>query len=294
MDLMEIVTDFGTQRKCIDHLEKIRWPEGPECPYCQSKKFSTKKIELRYRCKSCSNSYSVLVGTIFHASKLPLPKWFAAIALIKDAKKGISSLQLARHLKVNKNTSWYLQSRIRQAMKEDLFFDGTIEIDEVFIGGSTTNMHESYLAKHEIKRDGKEHKMTVLGMLERKGQIALRVIPKANKEHIRPILRERISSRSTLITDGHGSYVSLHKEFDKHVSLNHAKRQHKKGEFNLSSIEGFWALLKRAVIGVYHSLSLRHLQSYVDEIAFKYNKRYEPDSFNTIVSNLLTRRNATC
>lgn len=292
MNLLEVLTEFDTQEKCISHLENVRWPEGPQCPYCQSKAYSTKKKELRYRCKSCSNSYSVLVGTIFHASKLPLPKWFAAIALIKDAKKGISSLQLARHLKVNKNTAWYLQSRIRQAMQEEFFFDGTIEIDEVFIGGSTTNMHESYLVKHEIKRDGKEHKMTVLGMLERKGQIALRVIPKANKEHIRPILRERISPRSTLITDGHGSYVSLHKEFDKHVSLNHAKGQHKKGEFNLSSIEGFWALLKRAVIGVYHSITLHHLQSYVDEIAFKYNNRSSPNIFNTLIINLLNRKNA--
>jgi transposase-like protein len=233
-----------------------------------------------------------MVGTIFQSAKLPLPKWFAPIALIKEAKKGISSMQLSRHLQVNKNTAWYLQSRIRQAMKENLSIEGLVEVDEAFIGGSTSNMHTSHIKKKKIYCGGKEHKMTVLGMIERNGGIILQVIPKANKEYIRPILKQRISSESTLNTDGHGSYVSLRKNFNEHIALNHSKGLRQKGKYNLSSIEGFWALLKRAVMGGYHSISYRHLQSYMDEIAFKYNHKYNPIVFKTVINNLLSEKYA--
>jgi transposase-like protein len=291
MNLVQFSNAFNSQRKCIRHLESIRWKSGPVCPYCKSTSFSTKKVELRYRCCSCNRSYSVLVGTLFHASKLPLPVWFVAIYLIKDAKKGISSLQLSRHLNVNKNTAWFLQSRIRKAMKEELFINGVIEVDETFIGGSTSNMHKSYIEKKGYHTDGKEHKMTVLGMLERNGSVILEVIPKANKEFIRPILNDRINRSSEIITDGHGSYVSLKNEFPKHISLNHKKGERKKGKYHLSTIEGFWALLKRAVIGTYHAVSLKHLQSYMDEIAFKYNHKRE-NLFNCILDNLLKSNHA--
>lgn len=292
MDLIEVLSKYNTQRKCINYLESQHWPDGPVCPYCNSTEYSAKLNELRYRCTDCGSSFSVMVGTIFQSTKLPLTKWFAAIALIKDAKKGISSMQLSRHLKVNKNTAWFLQSRIRQAMSENLSIEGVVEIDETFIGGSTSNMHASHIKKKNIYCGGKEHKMTVLGMIEREQGIILRVIPKANKEYIRPILKQLIGTGSTLITDGHGSYVSLNKEFNKHISINHEKKQRSEGEYNLSSIEGFWALLKRAVIGVYHSMSYKHLQSYMDEIAFKFNHKFDTNVFNIVINNLLSRSRA--
>ncbi|MBN4073117.1 transposase, partial [Crocinitomix catalasitica] len=128
MDLIEALSEYNTQAKCIDYLESQRWPEGPVCPYCSSRDSIPKIKELRHKCNKCQRSFSVMVGTIFQSTKLTLPKWFAAIALIKDAKKGISSMQLSRHLKVNKNTAWFLQSRIRRAMKENLSIDGLVEV----------------------------------------------------------------------------------------------------------------------------------------------------------------------
>ena len=292
MDLIEVLSKYNSQSKCIDYLEDQRWGGRPLCPYCGSDNNSSKKNEFRHKCNKCKRNFSVTIGTIFESSRLSLPKWFAAIVLIKDAKKGVSSLQLSRHLNINKNTAWYLQSRIRHAMEEQLSLSGIVQIDETFIGGSVTNMHASYVKKKKIYPGGMEHKTPVLGMIENKGKIILRVIPKANKETIRPILHDRIGPNSILITDGFGPYRTLNKEFDKHVTINHQKGQKSQGQYNLSSIEGFWALLKRAVTGVYHTISLTHLQSYMNEIAFKFNHKFDPCMFRTIVDNLLKYKKA--
>lgn len=287
MTLLEIVTQFNTQSKCIRYLESIRWPMGPVCPYCKSTRQTPKTKEDRYTCNDCNISFSVKVGTLFESSKLPLAKWFMAIVLIKDAKKGISSLQLARHLDVNKNTAWFLQSRIRRAMKETLTLSGTVEIDETYIGGSVTNMHKSYVEKNNIYPGGMEHKTPVLGMIERKGQVVLKVLQKADKKTIRPIIKQKVDFQSLLITDGFGPYRTLKKEFNQHVTINHEKKQKALGEYNLSSIEGFWAMLKRAIMGVYHKISLKHLQSYMDEIAFKFNHKYDKCMFKSIIDRLI-------
>ena len=287
MNILQITTLYNSQKECIKYLEKLRWPQGPECAYCKSKSQSKKTKEERYTCLSCNSSYSVTVGTIFASSKVPLPKWFAAIGLILDAKKGISSLQLSRHLEVNKNTAWYMQYRIRKAMKEQLTLMGTVEIDETFVGGSVSNMHNSHVEKHNIHRGGMEHKTPVLGMIERDGKVVLKVIPKANKEIIRPILNERITGSRVVITDGFGPYRTLGKEFKKHIAINHEKKEKAKGKYNLSSIEGFWTMLKRAIMGVYHSVTSKHLQAYVDELAFKHNYRFNKNTFKILISKLL-------
>lgn len=287
MNLLSITQTYTTQQECIKHLEKLRWPKGRTFPYCTSKSYSKKTKEFRYTCLSCKSSYSVTVGTIFASSKVPLPKWFAAIALITVAKKGISSLQLSRHLEVNKNTGWFMQYRIRKAMKEELTLRGTVEIDETFVGGSVTNMHKSHIEKHNIYPGGMEHKTPVLGMIERKGKVVLKVIPKANKKNIRPILNERVTGESVVITDGFGPYRTLGREFKKHVAINHEKKEKAKGKYNLSSIEGFWTMLKRAIMGVYHSVTSKHLQAYVDELAFKHNYRFNKNTFNLLIKRML-------
>jgi transposase-like protein len=135
MELIKITEKLNTQSKCMAYLEKNRWPVTPICPYCNSTKSSRKTQEFRHTCHNCKRSYSVLVGTLFESTKLPITKWFFAIHLITNAKKGISSLQLARDLHVNKNTAWFLQKRIRQAMKDEgCILSGIIEIDETYVG----------------------------------------------------------------------------------------------------------------------------------------------------------------
>jgi transposase-like protein len=292
MELIDIILELNTQEKCIDFLEKKRWGDTPRCTNCGSIRSSSKRKELRHKCHDCGISFSVLVGTIFHATKLPLTKWFMAISLILDAKKGISSLQLSRPLQITRITAWSLQARIRKAMKEDVQLNGIIQVDEAFIGGSTTNMHKNHIKKKNIKCDGKEHKNTVLGMIDNENSIVLKVIQKANKQHIRPVLKRVITKESTLVTDGHGSYVSLKDDFRKHIAIIHKKGERVKGKYNMSSIEGFWALLKRAVTGVYHCLSIKHLQSYMDEIAFKFNHKFKTNVFDILINNLLLKERA--
>jgi len=295
MEITEVLTRYGTQEKCIEYLEEQKWRGVPKCPYCGSERSTRRKDGLRIKCHVCNKSYTVLVGSIMESTKLPLVKWFAAMCLMLHAKKGISSLQLSRDIGVNKNTAWYLQKRIRQAMNEDdIILKGLIEADESYIGGSLVNKH--YYKKQRLNYDksGMEHKTPVLGMIQRQGKILAKVLSKAWGEEIKPILKEKIDRSSELVTDGFGGYKDLDQHFKAHVRLNHSKHIRKIGEYHTNTIEGFWSMLKRAIIGQYHKVSPQHLQSYLDEITFKYNHRNEKNNFNLLISRSLNIKCATC
>jgi transposase-like protein len=270
------------------YLEKNRWPETPICPYCNSTKSSRKTQEFRHTCHNCKRSYSVLVGTLFESTKLPITKWFLAIHLIINAKKGISSLQLARDLDVNKNTAWFLQKRIRQAMKdEDCILSGIIEIDETYVGGSISNKNYfTKLKSGKYHKTGMEHMVPVLGMIQRKGKIILKVLEKASGIEIKPYIKTKVTSGSTIITDGFGGYYGLNDHFENHIILNHSKYKRSINKYNTSTLEGFWTLVKRSFIGQYHKISKDHLQDYLNELAFKYNNR-KTNMFNLLVTKLL-------
>lgn len=286
MDLYKIYETFKTSSDCHDYLASIRWPLGVSCVYCQSKKVYSRHGSNGYKCSGCNKSFTVTTGTIIHSTKLPLLKWFLAIAQILSAKKGISSLQLARTIGVNRNTAWYMQHRIRKAMKTDILLKGIVEVDETYIGGALANMHKSKKQKRNPYRSGMVHKLPVLGMIERgSGKTILKVLPHADGINIKPILKEQIEPESELVTDGFGGYAGLHKHFSKHIKMNHEKRKRSQGEYNLARIEGFFTLIKRAVIGQYHRLGQTHLQSYMDEISFKQNTS-TCNAFNTLLNRM--------
>ncbi len=288
--ILSIAQRFATQESCIAHLELIRWPDGLVCTHCGSRHIHNRKNSNRYLCRSCNSSFSVTVGTIMHASKLPLPKWFAAIFLIVNAKKGISSLQLARDIDVNKNTAWYLQKRIRETMSgSDGLLKGIVEVDESYIGGSMTNMRKSYKKELGIYPGGMEHKKPVLGMMQREGNVKIMVINKADAKTIRPLLSQYIDYDSEVVTDGFAAYRMLHKTHARHIKLNHSKNVMAVGKYNTSRLDSFWTTIKRAIIGQYHRVNPEYLQSYLDEIAFKFNNKGK-DLFNLLISKMIQER----
>jgi transposase-like protein len=272
MNLLQVYKNFKTEKDCHEYLIQIRWKQEIKCVYCESNQVYKRKTSLGFKCRSCNCSFTATTGTIFHSTKLPLFTWFLAIAQILSAKKGISSLQLSRSLEINKNTAWYLQSRIRKLMKTDVLLQGIVEVDETYIGGSLGNMHKEKKKNRNPYKSGMTHKVPVLGLIESEtGKVSLEVLPHANGKNIKPIIINKVDPTSKLITDGFGGYSGLDQYFDEHIKMNHQKRILSIGKYNLGKIEGFFTLIKRAVIGQYHKLSSKHLQSYMDEITFKQN-----------------------
>jgi len=292
MNIIETIKRFPDQATCITYLERLRWQNEPECPYCKSKR-STRRVEThRHQCHSCNKSYSVLVGTIFESTKLPLTQWFLAIALMLNAKKGLSARQLSRDLGVNRKTGWYLQMRIRMAMEDgqdNSLFKGIVEVDETFIGGKKANHSKKKRQdrrENQLQTTGYQDKQPVIGLLERDGRIKLQVIDKAHGKSIKPIIEQTVSKEATIVTDGFGGYAGLSKIFREHRVLNKEKEEYTKGQYHTNTIEGFWTLLKRGIYGQYHKVSVGHLQSYLDEFTFKYNHRADKFIFDVLVNKI--------
>jgi transposase-like protein len=294
MNIISTINRFPDQCTCIGYLEELRWQGKPECPYCQSKHSTKRAKSQRHICNGCNRSYSVLVGTVFESTKLPLPQWFLAISLMLNAKKGLSALQLSRDLGVNRKTGWYLQMRIRQAMQDDhdgSLFKGIVEVDETYLGGKKANHSKK---KRQQRRDNKlqvtgmQDKQPVIGLLERDGRIKLQVVDKAHGKTIKPIIEQAVSTEATIVSDGFGGYAGLSKLFREHQVLNKDKEEYVRGEYHTNTIEGFWTLLKRGIYGQYHKVSARYLQSYLDEFTFKYNHRGNRKMFDLLINKMAT------
>jgi transposase-like protein len=176
--------------------------------------------------------------------------------------------------------------------EDDTILHGLIEADESYIGGSLLNKHEKQKQEKKYFRAGMEHKTPVLGMLERQGKIIVKVLDKAWGKEIKPIMKKLIDSKSELVTDGFGGYKDLGEHFEKHVILNHSKKIRRIGKYHTNSIEGFWSMFKRAIMGQYHKITIDHLQEYINEMAFKYNHRNNEKAFELLINNSLTVSNA--
>ena len=275
MNIIQIIEQFPTQQSCIEHLEQARWGGKPACPYCGS--LNTGPNQNRHRCHDCKTSFSVTVGTIFHRTRLPLQKWFLAITLILNAKKGLSALQLSRDLKVNKNTAWRIAMQIRKAMTQkgqrDLL-TGVVEMDETYVGGKPRKgtKGEGPGGKHKSGRGTK--KAPVIGAVERGGKVTAKAVAKDKMQgrHMRAFVKQRVdTAKANLITDEYKAYLGMSKVLP-HEVIKH-QDWYVDGDIHTNTIEGFWALLKRGMFGQFHSVSKKHLQRYVDEFCFRYNLR---------------------
>jgi len=287
MNIIEVYRQFPTQDDCLYYLEKVRWNGKPYCPYCGSFSATPVEKERRYHCNTCNTSFSVTVGTIFHKTKVDFQKWFLATSLILNAKKGISARQIARDIEVHRNTAWYMGMRIRRAMSEQQsrqLLQGIVEMDETYVGGKPRKGGNDDTPR---KRGRGTKKTPVVGMIERGGKVKAKVVgkEKLNGKGLSSLVREHIDLNNTvLITDEYRGYMGMSKMLP-HQTINH-QVWYTNGEIHTNSIESFWALLKRGIVGQFHKVSIRHLPKYIDEFCYRQNHR-EEDIFGLTISRAL-------
>lgn len=287
--LYELLDYFTTEEKCVDYLAGLRWNGNPVCPYCgheKSYELNTTNRGKRWKCVKCKQQYSVRVGTIFEESKLPLKKWFVAIYLITAHRKGISSHQLARDLKITQKSAWFVLHRVRETFQQEpVKLSADVEIDETYVGGLEKNKHASKKTKNTQGRSVKT-KIPVLGIIERKGKVFAIPVKDTKAETILPIMLNTIEAGSNVFTDEWTSYKSLSKHYT-HSIVNHGVKEFVNGNSHTNSIESFWAYFKRSLVGIYHHTSDKHLDKYVNESVFRFNnkKLTEGSKFDVCLAN---------
>ncbi len=278
LDLFRLMEAFGSESSCREVLAELRWPEGVTCPKCQATRHAYDSDRFVWDCYSCGYQFSAIVGTIFQDTKLPLRKWFMATLLMVEAKKGMSANQMKRTLGISYKTAWYLCHRIRAAMKdvETRPLEGVLEADETWIGGKHKGVGKGNW------RDGKT---MVLGVLERGGEVRLKVDKRPTKKAIHAFLKDNTGDIEMLYTDEHSAYPGFTKAHD-HVV--HRDEEWVRGDVHTNSVEGVWSLFKRSIVGSYHQLSEKHLDAYLDEFEWRFNNRDNTFLFRDTLIKLVT------
>lgn len=281
---------FPDEQACGEYLVKRRWPDRVCCPRCGNVKvFPVKTMTLKWQCYECETvkgagyRFSHIAGTIFENTNKPLRQWFRVVHLMLTSKKGISALQIQRHLGFGSyETAHSMCHKIRAALIEpETKLGGIVEVDETFVGGKAKN-------RHWDKRDGKpgptaSGKTIVAGAVRRKGNVIARVIDNVRASTLVAFVNEAVSEKvSLLCTDQWIGYTGLDKTYP-HATVDHAKRQYVVGAVHTQTIEGFWSIFKRGVVGSFHKVSAKYMPLYVAEFQLRYNNRFNSDIFGTAI-----------
>ncbi len=270
LSLLEFKKRFGTERACQNSLEKMRWPDGFSCPKCQHTKATRVKTRRLLQCSKCHFQVSLTSGTIFHKTRTPLQKWFWAIYLVSQDKGGVSAMRLSKQLELGYKTAWAMLHKIRQAMAlrdSDYKLSGYIEMDDAFFGGVAKGL------KGRTGR-GSANKTPVLVMVESKGEhagfIAMQTIKAVKREYIEPAVRKRIAPAQEIRTDGYQSYARLTGMGHRHIGKPVPPYKTSK---DLPWVHTAISNAKRFLLGTYHGVSHKHLQRYLDEFCYRFNRR---------------------
>jgi transposase-like protein len=284
IDLCELIDRFGDDQQCRNYLESLRWPEGIRCPKCGGEKISSILKRDQYNCdsESCGHQFSVTAGTVFHDTHLPLTKWFLAVYLLSQSKKGMSAHQLHRMLKVHYRTAWYLCHRIRHAVEQVIepTLSGTVEMDETYVGGKKRGL--DYRARRSSKA-------IVVGIRQRGGDLRFFHAQDAKSGTLAKYIRENISSDvDVLVTDELTAYQGAVKEAGiAHETVCHGAREYVRGDIYTNTIESAFSLLKRGIMGTWHKVSAKHLSAYLDEMTWRFNNRKNPFLFRDTMLKLI-------
>lgn len=286
MNLSILSNKYNTQDKCIEHLEKIRWAGEPWCPHCDSDSVKPRKRRKHYyHCNTCNKDFTVLFGTIFEGSKLPLPKWFQLISLMLNAKGGISSKQIQRTLGITYKSAWYSAMRVRCAMVDDFeLLEGIVEMDEAYVGGKPRHRNTATQTAAYSKLMTKPGKGTknipVVGIVERKykKRVRFEIENKLTTKNLLALLKKYVALNddTIIMTDELPAYKAFNK-YVKHLVVNHSKKEYAKdspfGKIHTNTIEGVWSIIKNGIKGQYKVLSRKYLPFYLAEFAYKYNRK---------------------
>lgn len=288
--ILDLVKTFPNEQSCIDHLEKLRWNGNVVSPFDNTSKVYNCKGN-KYKCKNTGKYFNVRTQTIFDNTKMPLQKWFLAIWLVTSHKKGISSLQLGRDLDITQKSAWFMLQRIRNCfgIDNDTQLDNEVEVDETYVGGKNKNRHANKKVKNSQGRSSKD-KTAVVGMVERKGKLTARTVENVKSETLTNEIIRNVKESAKLYSDEWLGYKGVSRIYD-HSIVKHNQSEYVNGRIHTNTIEGFWSLLKRGIVGIYHFTSKKHLQMYVDEFVFRYNTRKgtESNRFNLLLNNIENR-----
>jgi transposase-like protein len=281
----QLFAAFPDEGSARQYLEGRLWADGVKCPECKGKERITIRKDGYYRCNACKLDFTIRTGTIFERSHVPLHKWVYAMYLVVTARKGISSLQLAKEIGVTQKSAWFMLQRLREACSQNPDkLRGVVEVDETFVGGLGINKHEK--DKLKIGR-GAVGKSAVLGMRERGGRTRAMPIESTGMDTIQNSIHANVEIGSTLLTDEHAAYNDLDGPFFKQERVNHSAGEYVRGMASTNGIESVWAVLKRGLMGTFHHVSVKHLGRYVDEFSFRLNegnvKRHTLDRLDSFV-----------
>jgi transposase-like protein len=287
IDLCELVERFGDDQQCRNYLERLRWPKGIRCPKCGGERVSSILKRDQHNCdgESCGYQFSVTAGTVFHDTHLALTKWFLAVFLICQSRKGLSANQLKRMLRINYRTAWYLCHRIRHAMNEASpeKLDGTVEVDETYVGGKP-------------KRGGSARgrgttKEIVIGIRQRGGDLRFFHAGDVKSGTLAKYIRENVSEDvDVVMTDDFTAYpgaIAKAGLLGEHKTINHSSGVYAIGDLHTNTVESAFSLLKRGIMGTWHKISAKHLPAYLDEMTWRFNNRKNPFLFRDTMLKLI-------
>lgn len=287
MTVPEFEALFPDDDACKGYLQRRRWPVGVRCPRCGNDKvWELKTRPFHWLCRNCSEQgyrFSVLVGTVFENTNIGLRDWFRVIHMVLTSKKGVSALQVQRVMGFGSyRTAHYLCHRVCAGLIDPEFrkLVGIVEVDETYIGGKNKNRH----ANKKTLGTGGAGKLIVMSAVERKGGVVARVIRHTDTATMEAFVREAVSNKvSLLASDEHSGYRRLHNDFP-HEFVRHGQGEYVVGAVHTQTIDGFWSLLKRGMVGTFHKVSAKYLPLYVAEFTWRYNNRNNPDIFGVAVA----------
>lgn len=290
-NLQAAIIHFANPNHALEFVVNMRWPNGVECPRCESREVSFLKTRRMWKCLECKKQFSVKVGSIFEDSPIGLDKWLCAMWIIANARNGVSSHEIGRSIGVTQKTAWFLLHRIRLAMQAGTLEKkllGDVEVDETYIGGKARNMHES--KRNKLQGRGGVGKTVVMGLLERHGEVRTMVIKNTKAATLWPLVGTNVENGANVFTDENPSYEGLD-DYYTHQVINHAE-EYVRGDVHTNSIENYWSLLKRTLKGTYVSVEPFHLFRYLDEQSFRFNKRTMTDAerFEIAVKSIFGKR----